>query len=342
MGQSIYKDLEWLPRAPADFSRQVRGLKDQTGQLGLAVKQLASFALDDNQLIGLAKAIEALKANGESFTPLQPFRLGVLGNGTLDYLVPALVASAARHGFLLNCIKCDYGQIVQEAVSPSSAINQVKPDAVLIALDYRGLPLRIEPGEQAASEANVSRSLALIETLRKGVREHGGATTIVPTFAAPAETLFGSFDRALPCTLRHDLAHINETLAGMIAGSGDILFDVAGLAEAAGAADWFDPALWNLAKVPFSSAFLPLYADHVARLIAAFRGKSRKGLVLDLDNTLWGGVIGDDGLEGIKLAQGDAAGEAHLALQSYALSLRGRGVVLAVSSKNDDAIARRV
>jgi FkbH-like protein len=75
-------------------------------------------------------------------------------------------------------------------------------------------------------------------------------------------------------------------------------------------------------------------------VIAALRGKSRKCLVLDLDNTLWGGTIGDDGIEGITLGQGDATGEAFLEVQRTALALRDRGIVLAVSSKNDDAVAR--
>ena len=75
-------------------------------------------------------------------------------------------------------------------------------------------------------------------------------------------------------------------------------------------------------------------------VVAALRGKSGKVLILDLDNTVWGGVIGDDGLEGIKIAQGDATGEAHLAVQRLALDLRQRGIVLAVSSKNTDEVAR--
>src|ERR1700712_4280715 len=70
------------------------------------------------------------------------------------------------------------------------------------------------------------------------------------------------------------------------------------------------------------------------------RGKSRKVLILDLDNTTWGGVIGDDGMEGIRVAQGDATGEAHLAVQRLALELRQRGIVLAGSSKNTDNMAR--
>ena len=79
----------------------------------------------------------------------------------------------------------------------------------------------------------------------------------------------------------------------------------------------------------------------LARTVAAIRGKARKCLVLDLDNTLWGGVIGDDGLEGIKLGQGSAEGEAFLAIQRMALEYRARGIVLAVCSKNDDAVARQ-
>jgi FkbH-like protein len=95
-----------------------------------------------------------------------------------------------------------------------------------------------------------------------------------------------------------------------------------------------------MAKFPFADELIPLYADHVARTVAAIRGKSGKVLILDLDNTIWGGVIGDDGLEGIHIAQGDARGEAHLAVQRLALDLRQRGIVLAVSSKNTDEVAR--
>ena len=133
---------------------------------------------------------------------------------------------------------------------------------------------------------------------------------------------------------------INRELAEFVLGSGDVLLDVAGLAETVGLADWHDPQLWNMAKFSFSDELIPLYADHVARTVAAIRGKSRKVLILDLDNTVWGGVIGDDGLEGIQIAQGDARGEAHLAVQRLALDLRQRGIVLAVSSKNTDEVAR--
>jgi FkbH-like protein len=136
------------------------------------------------------------------------------------------------------------------------------------------------------------------------------------------------------------LVSVNRELAAYSLASGDVLLDVSGLADTVGLADWHDTHQWNLGKFAFSDELIPLYADHVARTIAAIRGKSRKVLILDLDNTVWGGVIGDDGLEGINVAQGDASGEAHLAVQRLALDLRQRGIVLAVSSKNTDEVAR--
>jgi FkbH-like protein len=186
----------------------------------------------------------------------------------------------------------------------------------------------------------VEGSIGYLHSLHDGIRANTSAVCIFQSFAPPAEALFGSLDRALPGTLRHVLDSINRELAASITGTGDVLLDVAALAETVGLADWHNPQLWNLGKFAFSDELIPLYADHVARTVAALRGKSRKALILDLDNTVWGGVIGDDGLEGILLAQGDARGEAHLAVQRLALDLRQRGIVLAVSSKNTDEIAR--
>ena len=102
---------------------------------------------------------------------------------------------------------------------------------------------------------------------------------------------------------------------------------------------WHDPVLWHRAKQEVSPAATPLYGDLVAPAARRQAGPLAKCLVLDLDNTLWGGVIGDDGLEGIVLGQGSAAGEAFVAFQDYARDLAKRGVILAVCSKNDEANA---
>jgi FkbH-like protein len=271
--------------------------------------------------------------------PLAPFRLAILSNSTVDLIVPALIGSALRHGIALEVIQPSYDQVAQEALTPDSKINSSKPDAVLFALDYRALPLKIAPGDTEASSSTVRGALGYLEALRNGIKMQSSAVCIFQTFPSPAEPLFGSLDRSLPGTIRFIVESINRELAESVLASGDVLLDIASLAETVGLANWHNPGLWNLGKFAFSDEWIPLYGDHVARTIAAIRGRGAKVLVLDLDNTVWGGVIGDDGLEGIKIAQGDARGEAHLAVQRYALDLRQRGIVLAVSSKNTDSVA---
>jgi FkbH-like protein len=336
----LYSELQWLPRPPQDFSERLRALAGSTEPLGSRLQSLASHALDLNQLTKLAKAIGNARSGGNSLDPLVPFRLALLSNSTTDLIVPALVASAARHGIALEVIEPSYDQVAQEALTPDSKVNSSRPDAVLFALDYRALPLKLSLGDPTAASATVQGVLGYIEALREGIKTNSTAVCIFQTFAPPAETLFGSLDRALAGTLKNLIDDINRKLAEETRDSGDVLLDVAGLAETVGLADWHNPQLWNMAKFAFSDELIPLYADHVGRTVAAIRGKSRKALILDLDNTVWGGVIGDDGLEGIKVAQGDARGEAHLAVQQLALALRQRGIVLAVSSKNTDEVAR--
>lgn len=343
MSTDLYTSLAWLPKPPSDFSdrcKKVVSEPDAAASLGSRFQALASYALDDNQLNKLSKVITKAIRSGESLKPLSPFRLGLLSNSTVDFVVPSLIATAARHGIALECIKADYDQVIQEALSPASIINQAKPDAVLIAIDYRALPLKCQLGSASHADDAVTAALSYLETIRTGIATHSQAVCILQTFAPPPESLFGSLDRMVPGTLRNLLERVNRGLAESTFGTTNILLDVAGLAETVGLADWHSPVQWNLAKLPFSNTYLPLYADHVARVIASLRGKSRKCLVLDLDNTVWGGIIGDDGLEGIQIAQGDATGEAHLSVQRLALSLRERGVVLAVSSKNNDDVAR--
>jgi hypothetical protein len=148
MARHMFADLAWLPRTPADFGRQCRAALD-SDRIGAHIQALAGYALDANQLVRLGRVLGSAHAAGQSLHPLVPFRLGVLGNGVLDVVVPALRASAARHGIALECVTTEYDQVMQAALSPESAINCARPDAVLIAIDHRALPLRITPCDPA-------------------------------------------------------------------------------------------------------------------------------------------------------------------------------------------------
>ena len=340
MVDTFYSNLEWLPRAPEDFHLQLAKAGGGEQGLGDDLRSLARCSLDLNQATSLAKVVVDARAEGRPLVPLEPFRLAVLSNATSDLIVPALIASAARHGIALQVLRAGYDQVMQEALNPDSSTNRSRPDAVLLAIDHRALPLDARLGDADSAAGAVKKALDYLLSLRTAIRNNSGAFCIFQTLAPMPEPLFGSLDRAVPGTHRNALDRINLELTAAVRDAGETLLDCAGLAETVGLANWHDPRLWNLGKMPFACDFIPLYAEHVARIIAATRGKTGKVLVLDLDNTVWGGVIGDDGLEGIKLAQGDPSGEAHLAVQRMALDLRRRGILLAVSSKNFDAVAR--
>ncbi len=337
----LYTELQWLPRPPDNISSRLNAALSSSESFGREAQYLAQHGLSLNQLTKLAKAIKSAREAGRDLAPLVPFRLAILSNATTDILPHPLIASAARHGIALEVIGTGYDQVAQEALTAESRVNSSRPDAVLMALDYRALPLKLSLGDFDSAAATVQGVMGYLQTLRDGITNHSGAVCIFQTFAPPVETIFGSLDRALPGTYRSLIDQINRELAQWVLKSGDILLDVACLAETVGVANWHDIRQWNVAKFPFSEDLVPFYADHVGRTLAALRGKSAKAMILDLDNTVWGGVIGDDGLEGIKIAQGDVRGEAHLALQRFALNMRERGVVLAVSSKNTDEVARR-
>jgi FkbH-like protein len=341
MNSSLYRHLTWLPVPPVDFNDRCRNLATLDGPIGKSLRALSSHALNENQLARLARAIVSQLSEGRSLAPLTPVRIGLLGNGTTDFIAPALVATAPRFGLQLDCVSGGYDQFVQEAIKPDSKINQARLDVVLLALDHRAYSLQGALGNPDAAIHVVDAAMQMLNGLRSAIRRHSGAICIVQTIAQVPESLFGSFDRALAGSHRNVVEEMNQRIVASVAGTEDVLLDIEALAETVGSAEWHSPALWNLAKLPFADVFVPLYADHVMRIIGAMRGKSRRCLVLDLDNTVWGGVIGDDGVEGIKTSQGDATGEAHLTVQQMAVELRKRGVVLAVNSKNTDSVARR-
>jgi FkbH-like protein len=331
------EDLPWLVEPPKDF-RAVCGALDEIPQVrGVDVAHLAGMRLNANQLIRLSDSIRRAREKQADLSPLAALRLGLLGNGTTCLFAPALPAAAARHGVLLEVVQAEYDQVMQEALDPASTMNSCKPDAVLLALDFHGLPFSIgAPGGGGSSAAR-----DYVASIRDGLARGAGAPIIFQTVVCPPAPIFGSLDARQAGTLRRQVLDFNEGLRQLAADHGDYMLDVASLAETVGSQNWQDPVQWNLYKLPFAQAMLPIYAEHVARLLGAIRGNSRKCLVLDLDNTVWGGVIGDDGMNGIVIGQGDPIGEAHLEVQKTALALHERGIILAICSKNTDEIARQ-
>lgn len=332
----------WLSDVPKTFHAQCAEVCRSTSDQSDTLRALANHRLNSNQLELLASTLLDAQKKGVLLHSLSQLRLGLVSNTTTALITPALVATALRFGILLNVVEADFGQVTQEALDPNSTINRAQLDAVLLALDHRGLPFRdgFERGLMSETKDLDGEAVAYMDLLREQFARGGQTTVIMQTLPAPSTTLFGSYEYRMTSFLRRQTELFNNYLANSRSDTSDLLLDVAGLANLVGLDKWHDPRQWYMAKLPFSQKFVPLYADFATRLMGSLRGKSRKCLVLDLDNTLWGGVIGDDGLEGICLGQGSPMGEAFLDIQRMALDLRKRGVILAVCSKNEEENAR--
>jgi FkbH-like protein len=331
-------DLGWLAAAPADFRQRARAIHADSERCGELLHTLAIHRVDSVLAGSFNGALNRLRASGTDLSPLIPFRLGVLSNATADLIADSLPIAAARHRIALEVKLAPYDQVFQQALDRDSELHRTSPDAVLLMLDYRWYGLATPaPGAGDRVSAALARLAELIDAL------HGITSTpiIVQTIAMPVQPLFGSFDRRVVGTGR-DADALNRGIADLVRDRGCYLLDVSALCDAVGAARFHDPVAWALYKLPIASGVVPLYADWLGRLIGAIRGASRKCLVLDLDNTLWGGVVGDDGLEGLRIGPGSAEGEAFLEVQRLALDLKRRGIILAVCSKNDEQTARSV
>jgi FkbH-like protein len=306
---------------------------------GSLLQTLAGFHTSAVQAVSLGRAISKAIAAGQDLAPLSHFRLGVLASSTYDLLLDEFAPAAARHGVALSLVNGPYDQVFQQAFDPASQINTGGLDAVLVAVDHRWMNLE-RPALDLDAALRVDAGMQQLTGAVEAIRKHGGLPCILQTLPVPPLSLFGSFDRRTTGAVRSMIEDANRRIAELASRTGGYLLDVAALAERVGLDNWFDPVQWAAHKLPFASRWNAAYGDLLGRLLGAIRGKARKCLVLDLDNTCWGGVIGDDGLDGIVIGQGSAAGEAFLAVQQMALDLHARGVILAVSSKNDEANAR--
>jgi FkbH-like protein len=299
---------------------------------------LARSQIDFLQTIKLDRLLEAATAGG-SFEGERPMlRVAILGSSTVDYLLPGVRVGLLRREFTARLHVTEYGQYRQELLNPTSALHQFAPQVVLFAFDAGHLIGRSD-GLIADPDAALHRVIGDLRGLWRSARDQFGCQVVQQTVLQTFQPAMGSNEQRLPGSPYQLVHRINEELARIADEEHVDLLMLDQHVAADGIKAWHDPALWHRAKQEIATTAMPLYGDLVARLVAAHQGKSAKCLVLDLDNTLWGGVIGDDGLDGIILGQGSALGEAFVSFQSYVKTLSQRGIILAVCSKNDEANA---
>jgi FkbH-like protein len=332
----------WLP-TPRDFRGDLRAAlntsPDATDQLE-RLTALARHRLDFLETIQLDRALSQVTPDTASTSRI---RVAMLASSTVDHLVPAVRVAGLRHGLLIDVHVAPYAQYRQELLNPDSDLHRFNPQFVLLSLTARDAISRTSAlASEAEVDATIDGTVDELRVLWQRARGTLNATVVQQTFLNVADPLFGSYDRMMPGAPGRLIARLNDRLAAAAAAESVSLLDIARASERDGIDEWFDVTRWLQGKVEISHRRAPAYGELLLRIIAAHRGLSKKCLVLDLDGTLWGGVVGDDGLDGIVIGEGSGTGEAHLALQRYVKQLGERGVILAVCSRNDARLAETV
>jgi FkbH-like protein len=307
---------------------------------GVLERIRARAELSPAEYMSLARS---LKDDAAARERLQPLRLVLLSSFTTTLFEPFLKVEAARHGFLVDIHHGGFGQFEQALLGDEWRSPDGAPEALVIMMRLEDLhpdvAFRIYTDAPDDSFGGLSANvLSRIDSTLSMFRDKARGPALVATFSIPEQRLAPVFDANFAGSLTYKVQALNASLLDRVSKrAGCHLWDYAGLVSSAGSARWTDPRLWALSRTPVSAANQPVLARHLVRTLRGALRPSAKCLVLDLDNTVWGGVIGDDGVGGIHLGD-DHPGKAFKELQRAALGLRDRGILLAICSKNDAAV----
>lgn len=268
-------------------------------------------------------------------------KLAVLGSYSIQHFAGILDVFLQAEGTDTDIYEGEYDGINMDVLDENSALYQFAPDIVILVThtnDIHSFPALLAP--ESAIQTVLDRQMAYYHHLWECLERIPGCQIIQTNFVVPLHRALGNMEAGCSFSRSSYIRLLNLELAKRHPRFVTIV-DMDYLASAVGKRKWFDYSSYFLTKAGFHVDFLGEAAALFTREIAALKGKTRKCLVLDLDNTLWGGVVGDDGYDKIQVDPHNAVGESYRYFQQYIKNLRDRGVILAVCSKNDEETAKQ-
>lgn len=302
---------------------------------------LAAVADLDAGRLSMRDAERVARRLGE-LAPAADLRLLLLGNHTLEPLAKCTTAAALTRGVVVESHVGPFAQHMQMLLDPSLGLAELDPQAIFLSLDLQqvstALPAGLATLSTEARRALVEDAVGAVAAWVEAARGVTRATLLLGNFWRPRRAHLGLADAKLPGGEAALYALANARLLEAYADDPQVhVVDLDHAVASAGRAAASDPRMRFMAKLAWSEAALPGIAELLSRYLVQLVLPPKKCVVLDLDNTLWGGVLGEEGPDGIRIAEGDPVGEAFRAFQLAIKGVQGRGLLLAACSKNNQA-----
>ncbi len=299
-----------------------------------SLKEL-EFPFDSEYIMKKRKSLRrALLADGS--TRLKK-KIAVFGGSTTNDIVVYLDLFLLNHGIEAEFYQSEYGQYWQDAMFPGEELLSFAPDIVFIHTTNRNIlnyPTTADTREQV--DALLENEYNKFAQMWDKIKETYHCPIIQNNFEMPFYRLMGNKDCSDYRGRSNFLTRLNDKFyAYADSHEGFYINDINFMAASYGLKAWSDPSYWNMYKYAMCVEAIPEFSANLSNIIKSVFGKNKKALALDLDNTLWGGVVGDDGVDGIQIGQETGVSQSYYEFQSYVKSLKSLGVILTVCSKND-------
>jgi FkbH-like protein len=305
---------------------------------GIDMQKKMSYPLDIDFILRKKKKIKKDLLNKKSFLEI---KIAILGGSTTSEIKNILELFLLNNGVKPNFYESEYNKFYEDAIFGTEELDQFRPDIIYIHTTNKNILTypSIKDSSDRVKEL-LSLELERYELIWKSLSRYNCAI-IQNNFEYPLDRPLGNLDSSLENGKSYFINYLNREFNIVSSNIKNLYInDINYLSSYLGLQNWFDRSLWYQAKYALSMDCIPELAFNISKIINSLVGKSKKCLILDLDNTCWGGVIGDDGLNSIQIGLETPIAESYTDFQKYVKELSNAGVTLAICSKNDFENAR--
>ena len=276
----------------------------------------------------------------EKETSLNAPRLALVGDTATQFLATALRGEAISRGYDVNLFEAEYNQVERQFLDPSSELYAFDAEYIVLFQSTHKLgeyhSMLAEPEQVKLADSRLDFISSVCQT-----PQLAGKKIICMNYPEIEDTVFGSYANQVESSFTWQVRKLNYGLMQLAQQHSNLFIcDIAAVQNKIGRDRMFASNVYVSTEMVLSVDALPYVASRIIDIVSALRGQFKKCLILDLDNTVWGGVIGDDGLEGIQLGHGLGIGKAFTEFQMWIKKLKQRGIIICVASKNNEETAK--